>query len=150
MMATSCQSWDLAPMRLKRLRPVNFAKKSLNLKLFGGYFQASGQAVIFWDCGSSCYAQSLLLTRKDPERLGWTYDSIYRTHPRKEEKVPKDKALEATKWAIEAGFRHVDCAYAYNNEEYVGLAIRSKIADGTVKREDIFYTSKDSGFPLSS
>ncbi|XP_011919540.1 PREDICTED: aldo-keto reductase family 1 member C1 homolog isoform X2 [Cercocebus atys] len=58
------------------------------------------------------------------------------------EEVPKDKALEATKWAIEAGFRHVDCAYAYNNEEYVGLAIRSKIADGTVKREDIFYTSK--------
>uniref|UniRef100_A0A2K6BPD5 NADP-dependent oxidoreductase domain-containing protein n=1 Tax=Macaca nemestrina TaxID=9545 RepID=A0A2K6BPD5_MACNE len=56
--------------------------------------------------------------------------------------VPKDKALEATKLAIEVGFRHVDCAYAYNNEEHVGLAIRSKIADGTVKREDIFYTSK--------
>uniref|UniRef100_A0A2K5YIA2 NADP-dependent oxidoreductase domain-containing protein n=1 Tax=Mandrillus leucophaeus TaxID=9568 RepID=A0A2K5YIA2_MANLE len=57
-------------------------------------------------------------------------------------KVPKDKALEATKLAIEVGFRHVDCAHIYNNEEQVGLAIRSKIADGTVKREDIFYTSK--------
>uniref|UniRef100_A0A2K5ZSG5 NADP-dependent oxidoreductase domain-containing protein n=1 Tax=Mandrillus leucophaeus TaxID=9568 RepID=A0A2K5ZSG5_MANLE len=57
-------------------------------------------------------------------------------------KVPKDKALEVTKLAIEVGFRHVDCAYAYNNEEQVGLAIRSKIADGSVKREDVFYTSK--------
>ncbi|OWK03067.1 hypothetical protein Celaphus_00007643, partial [Cervus elaphus hippelaphus] len=56
--------------------------------------------------------------------------------------VPKREALEVTKFAIEVGFRHIDCAYAYKNEEYVGQAIRSKIADGTVKREDIFYTSK--------
>ncbi|XP_055280875.1 dihydrodiol dehydrogenase 3-like [Moschus berezovskii] len=56
--------------------------------------------------------------------------------------VPKSEALEVTKFAIEVGFRHIDCAYVYQNEEYVGQAIRSKIADGTVKREDIFYTSK--------
>ncbi|XP_077025657.1 aldo-keto reductase family 1 member C1-like isoform X2 [Tamandua tetradactyla] len=56
--------------------------------------------------------------------------------------VPKSKAEEATKLAIEAGFRHIDSAYLYENEEEVGRAIRSKIADGTVKREDIFYTSK--------
>ncbi|XP_065775688.1 prostaglandin F synthase 1-like isoform X1 [Muntiacus reevesi] len=58
------------------------------------------------------------------------------------EEVPKREALEVTKFAIEVGFRHIDCAHAYKNEEYVGQAIRSKIADGTVKREDIFYTSK--------
>ncbi|KAM6162821.1 prostaglandin-E(2) 9-reductase-like isoform 1-T1 [Erethizon dorsatum] len=57
-------------------------------------------------------------------------------------KVPKSKVMEATKLAIDAGFRHIDSAYLYQNEEEVGLAIRSKIADGTVKREDIFYTSK--------
>ncbi|XP_017357572.1 aldo-keto reductase family 1 member C1 homolog [Cebus imitator] len=56
--------------------------------------------------------------------------------------VPKNKAVEATKWAIEAGFRHIDSAHCYNNEEHVGLAIRNKIADGSVKRDDIFYTSK--------
>uniref|UniRef100_A0A8D1FZS3 NADP-dependent oxidoreductase domain-containing protein n=1 Tax=Sus scrofa TaxID=9823 RepID=A0A8D1FZS3_PIG len=56
--------------------------------------------------------------------------------------VPKSEALEATKYAIEVGFRHIDSAYLYQNEEQVGQAIRSKIADGTVKREDIFYTSK--------
>ncbi|XP_061292490.1 prostaglandin F synthase 1 isoform X3 [Bos javanicus] len=58
------------------------------------------------------------------------------------EEVPKSEALEATKFAIEVGFRHVDSAHLYQNEEQVGQAIRSKIADGTVKREDIFYTSK--------
>ncbi|XP_052049283.1 prostaglandin-E(2) 9-reductase-like [Apodemus sylvaticus] len=58
------------------------------------------------------------------------------------EEVPKSMALEATKIAIDAGFRHIDSAYFYQNEEELGLAIRSKIADGTVRREDIFYTSK--------
>ncbi|XP_048223463.1 prostaglandin-E(2) 9-reductase-like isoform X12 [Perognathus longimembris pacificus] len=58
------------------------------------------------------------------------------------EKVPVSEALVATKLAIDAGFRHIDSAYLYEVEEEVGLAIRSKIADGTVKREDIFYTTK--------
>ncbi|XP_064140888.1 aldo-keto reductase family 1 member C1-like isoform X2 [Loxodonta africana] len=58
------------------------------------------------------------------------------------QEVPKSDAEEATKLAIDAGFRHIDSAYLYENEDKVGQAIRSKIADGIVKREDIFYTSK--------
>ncbi|XP_012864715.1 PREDICTED: aldo-keto reductase family 1 member C13-like isoform X2 [Dipodomys ordii] len=58
------------------------------------------------------------------------------------EEVPKSKTLEATKLAIDAGFRHIDTAYAYQVEEEVGQAIRNKIEEGTVKREDIFLTSK--------
>ncbi|XP_058525513.1 aldo-keto reductase family 1 member C15-like isoform X2 [Ochotona princeps] len=56
--------------------------------------------------------------------------------------VPKSKSYEFTKVAIDAGFRHFDSAFIYGNEEQVGEAIREKIADGTVKREDVFYTTK--------
>jgi aldo-keto reductase family 1 protein C3 len=44
--------------------------------------------------------------------------------------------------AIDIGFRHIDSAYFYQNEEEIGEALREKIADGTVKRENLFYTTK--------
>ena len=40
------------------------------------------------------------------------------------------------------GYRHFDGALVYFNEDEVGQAIREKMADGTVKREDIFYCGK--------
>ncbi|CAN2390908.1 aldo-keto reductase family 1 [Pristimantis euphronides] len=51
-------------------------------------------------------------------------------------------AEEAVKVALEVGYRHIDSAFIYGNEVEVGQAIREKIADGTVKREDIFYMGK--------
>ena len=60
--------------------------------------------------------------------------------------IDKNKYEEATKIALEVGFRHIDGAYVYETEEQVGRAVREKIADGTVKREDIFYTGKVSEF----
>uniref|UniRef100_UPI0037E887D4 aldo-keto reductase family 1 member D1-like n=1 Tax=Semicossyphus pulcher TaxID=241346 RepID=UPI0037E887D4 len=56
--------------------------------------------------------------------------------------TPKGTAYESVKVAIEAGYRHLDGALVYFNEHEVGEAIREKIADGTVKREDIFYCGK--------
>lgn len=44
--------------------------------------------------------------------------------------------------AITAGYRHIDCAFAYGNEEEVGAGIKEKIDDGTVTRNDLFITSK--------
>lgn len=55
---------------------------------------------------------------------------------------PKSKIKELIKTAIDVGFRHFDSASVYKTEDYVGEVIRSKIADGTVRREDIFLTSK--------
>ncbi|XP_049632672.1 putative aldo-keto reductase family 1 member C8 [Suncus etruscus] len=58
------------------------------------------------------------------------------------DKVPKERVEEAVQRAIEVGYRHIDSAYLYTNEEEVGRAIQKKISDGTVKRQDVFYTSK--------
>lgn len=40
------------------------------------------------------------------------------------------------------GYRHIDSSCVYLNEEEIGRAIQRKIADGTVKRDDIFFSSK--------
>ena len=48
----------------------------------------------------------------------------------------------ATKAALEAGFRHFDCAERYRNEEQVGVAIREAIQARSLTREDLFITTK--------
>jgi alcohol dehydrogenase (NADP+) len=48
----------------------------------------------------------------------------------------------ATRTALEVGFRHFDCAERYRNEEQVGEAIREAIQAGSVTREDLFITTK--------
>ena len=49
---------------------------------------------------------------------------------------------KAVEHAISNGYRHIDCAHCYANQEEVAVAIRNKIADGTVCREDLFITTK--------
>ncbi|XP_057630523.1 aldo-keto reductase family 1 member D1 isoform X3 [Chionomys nivalis] len=55
--------------------------------------------------------------------------------------VPRE-TYKAVKMAIDEGYRHFDGAYLYHNEHEVGEAIREKIAEGKVKREEIFYCGK--------
>jgi aldehyde reductase len=50
--------------------------------------------------------------------------------------------LSATRDALEAGFRHFDCAERYRNEREVGEALQAGLAGGGVAREDIFVTTK--------
>jgi alcohol dehydrogenase (NADP+) len=49
---------------------------------------------------------------------------------------------KAVFWAIEAGYRHLDCAAIYQNEREVGQGIADALAAGMVKRSELFVTSK--------
>ncbi len=48
----------------------------------------------------------------------------------------------AVKAALEAGFRHFDCAERYRNEDSVGVALQEVFQAGKVQREEVFITTK--------
>lgn len=52
--------------------------------------------------------------------------------------IPNDKVVDAVKDAISLGYRHIDTAFAYENEAGVGEAIRNC----GIPREELFVTTK--------
>jgi len=48
------------------------------------------------------------------------------------------ECVNAVRWALELGYRHIDTAQAYGNEESVGQGLR----ESGVPREDVFITTK--------
>ncbi|EKB50927.1 aldo/keto reductase [Cecembia lonarensis] len=52
------------------------------------------------------------------------------------------EVYQAVLWAIEAGYRHIDCAAIYDNEKEVGKALDYAFKNNWVKREELFITSK--------
>jgi 2,5-diketo-D-gluconate reductase A len=48
------------------------------------------------------------------------------------------ECVDAVRWALELGYRHIDTAQAYGNEESVGRALR----ESGVPREEVFVTTK--------
>ncbi|XP_066247891.1 aldo-keto reductase family 1 member B1-like [Euwallacea similis] len=53
------------------------------------------------------------------------------------------KELEAAlNAALESGYRHIDTAFAYRNEDVIGNVINQWFSEGKLKREDLFITTK--------
>src|SRR5271169_2872182 len=48
------------------------------------------------------------------------------------------ESVNAVRWALDLGYRHIDTAQAYGNEESVGRALR----DSGVPRHEVFLTTK--------
>jgi diketogulonate reductase-like aldo/keto reductase len=48
------------------------------------------------------------------------------------------ECVDAVRWALELGYRHIDTAQAYGNEESVGQGLR----ESGVPREEVFITTK--------
>jgi len=49
---------------------------------------------------------------------------------------------DALKVAIKVGYRHIDCAACYGNEKEIGQTLSEIFKEGSVKRQDLFITSK--------
>ncbi|MCZ4318947.1 aldo/keto reductase [Aequorivita viscosa] len=57
-------------------------------------------------------------------------------------KASGSELKKAIKDAIYAGYRHIDTAKNYENEEIIGEALAEIFAEGEIFREDVFITSK--------
>ncbi len=55
--------------------------------------------------------------------------------------IKGDDARQSVRWALEAGYRHLDTAAVYGNEAEVGAGLR----DSGVARDDVFITTKVPG-----
>lgn len=53
-----------------------------------------------------------------------------------------EEGVSAIREAISLGYRHLDTASIYGNEEIVGRAVRDAVAAGDVTREELFITTK--------
>lgn len=49
---------------------------------------------------------------------------------------------DAVTFALETGYRHIDCAPIYGNEPEVGQALSDTVSEGVVDRDDVWITSK--------
>jgi len=56
--------------------------------------------------------------------------------------ISASQVAQAVSDAIKLGYRHINCAAVYSNEGEVGKSIAQSIQSGTVKRDELWITSK--------
>jgi len=57
-------------------------------------------------------------------------------------KAEQGEVGKAVTLALEAGYRHMDCASVYGNEKEIGAALKAVFDKGKIKREEVFITSR--------
>ncbi|KAI2808808.1 Alcohol dehydrogenase [NADP(+)] [Blomia tropicalis] len=55
---------------------------------------------------------------------------------------PDGSVYRAVRHALASGYRHLDCAFIYQNQDEIGRAITDSIKEGVLTREELFVTSK--------
>ncbi|MEX0320621.1 MAG: aldo/keto reductase [Puniceicoccaceae bacterium] len=56
--------------------------------------------------------------------------------------VTHEEVAIAVRTALKIGYRHLDCASVYSNEDQIGSILKDVFAEGDIKREDLWITSK--------
>lgn len=57
-------------------------------------------------------------------------------------KADRGQVRSAVHAALKAGYRHIDCASVYQNEDEVGEALYAAISSGAIARKELFICSK--------
>ncbi|MDR3366494.1 MAG: aldo/keto reductase [Prevotellaceae bacterium] len=57
-------------------------------------------------------------------------------------RATREETYGAVFEALKAGYRHVDCAFIYGNEDIIGQALGDAFAQKIARREELFVTSK--------
>jgi diketogulonate reductase-like aldo/keto reductase len=57
------------------------------------------------------------------------------------DKYSGEEVAEAVKGAVQVGYRHIDCAAVYGNEQQIGNALH-EVMSGGIRREELWLTSK--------
>ena len=52
------------------------------------------------------------------------------------------EVVAAVKYALQIGYRHLDCAFVYGNENEVGQGIKEAMEEYKIDRKDVWITSK--------
>ncbi|XP_068209787.1 aldo-keto reductase family 1 member B1-like, partial [Palaemon carinicauda] len=57
-------------------------------------------------------------------------------------KSPPEEMKTVISTALECGYRHIDAAYVYQNEESIGEVLKEWLDSGRITREELFITTK--------